>query len=1386
MSQNDSTAAGIDLELAAGFHHAVQASAGTGKTWLTTSLLVRLLAEQEVTIDQVLVITFTRAATAELRERLRKRIAEAREFLEGSVAAATASDDGLLMCLAALAPDVKAQAKQRLCRAAENIDRAAIHTIHAFAQSVLQRYALEAGVEPGLLTAGGEALRQRLRAELFAEVHARLNGAESEIIETTGFRLKRLDRLMSACTGAVDVELVEDMWAEALTRSGEPAGAIAAIQALNQPEYLGTLAFIADCDGAQVDVGVRVLKKANLFKRNSVPKQANKLLGAIRAGTEVADALFGATSLTLSGINSGFTKDAEKARANDGFWQAANQRGFKNETFENLGTAIVAARTAVSHLGDKCMLKIARTLRARWSALLEVQGVLTFDGMLTRLAEALDQPGPGESLTAALRAQYRAAFVDEFQDTDRAQWSVVQKVFLHEKGRLVVVGDPKQAIYSFRGADIETYKGATGQPEFKRSTLPQNRRTDAPLVAALDLLWRPDGQSVGHMGPGIDFEPVRASFGNRIAGWPVDGSAPENRRWLTFRTFASGKDWPQAPVAKRRILTDLACEVRALLDSKVEIERQSSAGTEKRALGARDIAVLVPTRAEATDVVATLRRSGVPAVAGNPGPVASSDAAAWVLAWLDALAAPDREAPARALAVTPLVGADPVALAADLLQSAPKFESAAAKAFSRLRLMLREIGEDWPKVGFARLFETFCAWHATWARLLSMPDGERHATDARHLIEWLGAEWRTSRETPGGLAAFLRNERSGEEDDDAVDGAEGRRQIETDQDCVRIYTQHGCKGLEFPVVLMPFGWRATKDQSNGIVTVAGQSGKPPRLAIMSTGGTEDLLGVVGKEQSEEINSARDAARSAEFGRLLYVAMTRAKHLLVVWVGKASSSSTTPLLRLVTGWEKSGDPTPDETVEAIRERLNHPNAVTQYAIHETLGPNVPLSHLATLVTHDASRRVPVVGSPGEVARGAPWVGALALSRETAPAPSTVPPGHQRVSFTRVSAGKSFTDAGLEEIADLIRDSSISETPARAELAPAAHLHRGGAPLGSLVHRLFEEVSFADGGKPRSAADEGLESLIERLGVETALTDQTVRGRIRDLLPVWLRAPIRLGSRESTALDDRRLPDLCPGFCLEDISDEVRADELGFDLPLGGRSKETEAAVVYGILKDASALTELQPATRAWLKRLVAHYQDQEAKIFSLYRGLLNGSIDLMFEATSGSNKKATRYWICDYKTNCIQGPGTDREGIEPKAKEVGEELRAWLDAVPPVPSGFDGDPRQRRLMYTQPLLGWEMSNHAYHLQTLIYTVAAVRLLKARDANFRDAPEENYAARFGGCLWLFVRGMGSSGEAPDAPFAPGVWYERWPWDIVNRLDAALCPPMPSLSTPTGGAG
>jgi exodeoxyribonuclease V beta subunit len=648
MSQNDSTAAGIDLELAAGIHHAVQASAGTGKTWLTTSLLVRLLAEQEVTIDQVLVITFTRAATAELRERLRKRIAEARAFLEGAGTTAAAGDDGLLKCLAALAPDVKAQAKQRLCRAAENIDRAAIHTIHAFAQSVLQRYALEAGVEPGLLTAGGEALRQRLRAELFAEVHAPLNGAESEIVETTGFRLKRLDRLMSACTGAVDVDLVEDMWAEALTRSGEPAEAIAAIRALNQPEYLDALAFIAGYDRAEVDVGVRVLKKVKLFKGDSVPKQAKKLLGAIRAGTGLAEALLGAKSLIPGGIDAGFTKEAEKARRNGDFWEAAIQRGFARESFANLETAVGAARTAASHLGDKCMLNIARSLRARWSALLEEQGVLTFDGMLTRLAEALDKPGPGESLTAALRAQYRAAFVDEFQDTDRAQWSVVQKVFLHEKGRLVVVGDPKQAIYSFRGADIETYKGATGQPEFKRSTLPQNRRTDAPLVAALDLLWRPDGQSVGHMGPGIDFEPVRASFGNRIAGWQVDGSAPENRRWLTFRTFASGKDWPQAPVAKRRILTDLACEVRALLDSKVEIERQSSAGTEKRALGARDIAVLVPTRAEATDVVATLRRSGVPAVAGNPGPVASSDAAAWVLAWLDALAAPPTAKPRRA------------------------------------------------------------------------------------------------------------------------------------------------------------------------------------------------------------------------------------------------------------------------------------------------------------------------------------------------------------------------------------------------------------------------------------------------------------------------------------------------------------------------------------------------------------------------------------------------------------------------------------------------------------------------------------------------------------------------------------------------------------------
>ena len=314
--------------------------------------------------------------------------------------------------------------------------------------------------------------------------------------------------------------------------------------------------------------------------------------------------------------------------------------------------AFVAERDAVRRAPPSRRSRVACARGSRPSC--TRRRALTFDGMLSRLADRVTCDGGARSaLAMRIRERFDAAFVDEFQDTDDAQWRVIEAA-LHGHRRLFLIGDPKQAIYAFRGADVNVYLAASRVvDESHRRTMTFNWRSDPRAVKALNVLWRPDSFAFDQ--ERIDYVKVSAKKPPRLD--------PERcgieLRWIDDRVRGGAEGNPVARKIDGVIARLTAREAVAWLRnerSRVVERRKKLEKVEVRDVEPVDLAVLVNSHSEARQVQQALRRAGVPAVAASKDSVFDTPIAGWLAAWLEAVAGGGRDWAARTAVVTPLFG----------------------------------------------------------------------------------------------------------------------------------------------------------------------------------------------------------------------------------------------------------------------------------------------------------------------------------------------------------------------------------------------------------------------------------------------------------------------------------------------------------------------------------------------------------------------------------------------------------------------------------------------------------------------------------------------------------------------------------------------------------
>ncbi|HEU4675653.1 MAG TPA: UvrD-helicase domain-containing protein, partial [Motilibacteraceae bacterium] len=517
--------------------------------------------------------------------------------------------------------------------------------------------------------------------------------------------------------------------------------------------------------------------------------------------------------------------------------------------------------------------------------------LMGYDDLLLRVREALLDPVAGPVACRRLRDRYAVVLVDEFQDTDPVQWDVLREAF-HGHRPLVLIGDPKQSIYAFRGADVHAYLDAAHAATLHR-TLGTSFRGDPQLVTGLATLLR--GAALGDRD--IVVRPVAAGR-DRAALVGPDGSADPTpvrvrhlpRGLVPDRHLTQKKDvvaaWGDARVAE-----DVADQVAAALREGLRVRSTDDGaggddGTGGRPFRPGDVAVLVRNRRQAALVGDALRARGIACVSTRSSDVFDTEAAHAWLVLLQALELPHQVRRVRRLALSAWVGWD-----------AQRLVDEGDAGVDRLAERLRGWVEAFEERGVGALLPAVAASEDLWGRVLARTDGERLATDLRHVAEALHAQAREARLGISGLVGWLQErvaEAGGEDQERA-------RRLETDASAVQVLTVHASKGLEFAMVCVPFAWKPPQ----------GKAPAYPRLHVPGPDARMTRALFVGGSKAGKAH--RDAGaehlreEAAEELRLLYVAATRAIGRLVVWWLPGHDGGRAPLTRLLYAADPSDLP-----------------------------------------------------------------------------------------------------------------------------------------------------------------------------------------------------------------------------------------------------------------------------------------------------------------------------------------------------------------------------------------------------------------------------------------------------------------------------------------------
>ncbi len=1083
----------------------IEASAGTGKTFTIAGLFLRLILEKNLSVRQILVVTYTTAAKEELRHRVRQTLAKALQaFTQGS------SADPFLQSLLAAHAARRADLVIRLNNALYGFDEAPIYTIHSFCQRVLKDRAFETG-------------------SLF----------DTELITDQKAILR---------------QLVEDFWRKEFYPAGKIPVVVALQNGLMGPENLLPLIKSSICHpmlklispGGERPVVVLAAELEQCFDAlrkiwqaegkiicshfGSTAKWANRPYNNSDVMAEVfrkIDGAFNTPDFAPPAV------DALLLFSRSAIVKAVTKRGNysapKHEFFDRCEALSRAVKTFVIGVQLQAVRYVERELPRRKHEL----KIQYYDDLLTRLHSALAGHG-GKALAEGLRRQYAAALIDEFQDTDPLQYQIFQGVFAGKENYLFLIGDPKQAIYGFRGADLFTYLKA-GQQADQTFTLKENWRSETGLVRAVNTVFNTPDRPF--MFPEIKFHPVEARGEADNQPLQVAGQRePALQFWFWRR---NGKEAGIKIGAADGLIPDVvASEIVALLQGDVKLG--------DRRVRPEDIAVLVPKNRQAQLIQDALKSRNIPSVLYTTASLFKSREMLETQRVLTAIADPAREPRLLAALGTDLLGRDGSQLSALVQEEAP---------WQQILERFRDYLDLWVGKGFIQMFRSFMQRELIRPRLLAFPDGDRRLTNLLHITEVLHRASIDHRLGVSGLLKWIGEQRQSE---DPV-GEEHQLRLETDEQAVKLVTIHKSKGLEYSVVFCPYSWQDASIEHQGEEQV-----------FFHENATGNLVRDLGSQGYEANKQRALVEKMAEEVRLLYVALTRARHrCYFVWgaFNGASGSASAWLLHPPANAE------PDP-VTALAEHFNQLDDASLLR---------DLNHLAEQSEGADGRAAMVVKELPE-----PTAAMFEVSKIAGPAlehrefAALIPRDWRISSFTSLTANHS------EELPD---HDELGATSRERVPATGIFAFPGGAKPGTCLHSILEQVDFTQWNQPATRR------LVQEQLNAHGLGNPDFTEIIFEMLGKVMESP----------LDEN-----IPGLTLSKVTAAQRLNELEFYLPL----EEISPPLIQRLLQEHRFFGESTAASR-----------EPEGLSFAPVRGVLKGFIDLVFEFNG-------RFYLVDWKSNWL--------------------------------------------------------------------------------------------------------------------------------------------------------
>jgi exodeoxyribonuclease V beta subunit len=1297
----------------------IEASAGTGKTFTISALYVRLVLGhggpglaflRDMAPPDILVMTFTDAATQELRDRIRGRLAQTARFFREEIAA----PDPLMARLRAGYPRAAWPGNaSKLDIAAQWMDEAAVSTIHGWCQRMLREHAFDSG---SLFTQTlatdhtdllADVVRDYWRQHCYELTGTALDWVESNWKTPDALRAK-ITGLLGATEPSTQLMPLGELIARTLAERRRHLAELKAPWAAWMAELMPLIE--SACAAKQVDG--RKLQVART-----------------RGWCDAVTAWATTPELESLDIKTGFDRLTTAGIAE--VWKSGTPL-----THPALD-AMAGLQRALASLPqpDTALLRhAAQWVRHRFDQEKRRRAEMGFDDMLQRLDDALHGEN-GDRLADLIRTQFPVAMVDEFQDTDPVQYRIFDKVYQVGQNRedcaLLMIGDPKQAIYAFRGADIFTYLRARSATEGRHASLDTNFRSTDAMVAAVNRVFglaedRPGGRGAflfrrGSGNP-VPFLPVAAAGRKErfVDGGAAasEGETPTPGAALTVWHLAS--DTPVGSGAYRQHLAGgCASEVVRLLNlslqGKAGFARDAAPSTPLTPLRPADIAILVRDFAEARALRSALSQRGVRSVyLSDKDSVFDGQEASDVLAWLKACAEPDLDRPLRAALATRTL-ALPLAALERINQDERHWEDRV--------MQFRQYRGLWRKQGVLPMLRRLLHDFDLPRALMQRPDGERVLTNLLHLAELL----QQAASELDGEQAVIRHlaEHLGQPGQTAEEQV---LRLESDEQLVRVVTVHKSKGLEYPLVFLPF-------------VCAFKPVDPARPPVRFHDAQGNLV-VRTAPDLEEVARADDE-RLAEDLRLLYVALTRAQH--ACWVGVADmkrKGDASVLHRSALGYLLGGgDPLPHSG--ALADWLNDLTSG-----HPALRV-VPAPDATRTVVHQpaAPTRLPHVRRPQRSKADHWWIASYSaltimdqrVAVDDMPGGDVIEPSDRDAATDEgVGVGVGAGAIGLEGAEYDLGDDRGESDPGQAGHGPFGSDDGLGGDIDATDLDVlafgdrdpdFGDPQYGDLSPDTPEAQKAFDDDVPDAGdiVHAAYATGTpgvgLHGFPRGPNPgTFLHGLLEWAGDEgfgTAAADRAALVDAVARRCnrrgweawIQPLSDWLAA-LLVCPLPTGhGAPVRLAALEAYQVEMEFWFQSTRVDVTRldAWVRRHTLGGAPRAPANPALLNGMFKGFVDLVFEHDG-------RYYVADYKSNWL-----------------GED-----DAA-----------------YTQDAMRKEMLKKRYDLQYVLYLLALHRQLKVR------LPDYDYDRHVGGALYLFLRGS----RAP----SKGAFHTRPPRALIEALDA-----------------